>query len=497
MTGTLPVERMFNDVLAVKAALLHGFAQQRILVVGDLMLDRYLWGTASRISPEAPVPVVKVERRTLALGGAANVARNLRSLGIDTLLAGFVGDDEGGRAFRAECEAHGIGCAAVVARGSTVVKTRVLADDRQVLRFDDEDATPRSSDEAELLLQAIARALDEAPPAAAILSDYAKGLATPTFCARLISMCFDRGIPIYVDPKGRDYDKYRGATAIKPNRIEMAELSSTLGWVGTPVENAAKLRDRLGLSFVALTLGAQGIAVVRNDGVHELPTVAREVFDVSGAGDTVIATLVAGLASGLVLEDAANLANVAAAEVIAHIGTVPVGRDALLVAVQEQDRVHAGRKLYTLEELQVVVNAWKARGLKVALTNGCFDLLHAGHVRVLEDSAAQADRLIVALNSDASITRLKGPSRPLMTSEGRTTVLSGLECVDAVVLFEEDTPLNVIETVRPDVLVKGGDYTEETVVGSNVVRSYGGEVRLVPLVPGLSTTRLVEGLAKL
>lgn len=487
---------MFNDVLAVKAALLHGFARQRILVVGDLMLDRYLWGTATRISPEAPVPVVRVERRTHALGGAANVARNLRSLGATTVLAGYIGDDPEGTAFLDECAGCGIDCASVVRSGSTVVKTRVLAEDRQVLRFDDEDVTPRPDGESRRLLAAVERALESGLDAV-ILSDYAKGLATPALCQGLMSLCEGKGVPVYVDPKGRDYDKYLGATAIKPNRVEMTELAGVLGWNGTPVENAAQLRERLDLAFVALTLGAQGIAVVREDGVHALPTVAREVFDVSGAGDTVIATLVAGLSSGLGLEDAAALANVAAAEVIAHTGTVPVGREALLVAVQEQDRVHAGRKVYTLEELAVVVQAWRARGLKVAITNGCFDLLHAGHVRILEDSAAQADRLIVALNSDESITRLKGPGRPLMTSEGRTGVLSALECVDAVVLFEEDTPLGVIEAVKPDVLVKGGDYTVETVVGSDLVLSYGGEVRLVQLVPGLSTTRLADAMAKL
>jgi len=489
---------VFNDVLAVKSALLHGFGRRRVLVVGDLMLDRYLWGTASRISPEAPVPVVRVERRSQGLGGAANVACNLRSLGVETSLAGYVGRDADGEAFRAECAARGIGCAGVVGLEGvpTTVKTRVLAEERQVLRFDDESTTPRPDGHTERLLEAIETALEETPDAV-ILSDYAKGLATPALCRGLIALCGAKGIPVYVDPKGRDYDKYAEATAIKPNRAEMADLAGALGWDGTPVENAARLRERLGLAFVALTLGAQGIAVVGEDGVHALPTVAREVFDVSGAGDTVIATLVAGLASGLGLEDAAALANVAAAEVVAHTGTVPVGREALLVAVQEQDRVHAGRKVYTLEELQIVVQAWRARGLKVALTNGCFDLLHVGHVRLLEDSAAQGDRLIVALNSDDSITRLKGPQRPLMASEARTGVLSALECVDAVVLFEEDTPLRVIEGVRPDVLVKGGDYTVETVVGADLVQGYGGEVRLVPLVPGHSTTRLADAMARL
>lgn len=489
---------MFRDVLAVKAALLHEFPRRRVLVVGDLMLDRYLWGSATRISPEAPVPVVRVDRRSATLGGAANVARNLRSLGVPTEMAGYVGHDADADALRAECAKDGIGDAGIVAidRFCTITKSRIIADDRQVIRFDDEVTTPRPQGDSDRLLSAIAAVLQD-PPEAVILSDYAKGLATPYFCAGLMALCRERNVPVYVDPKGRDYSKYAGATAIKPNRPEIAELAAAMGWPTAPLDAAQHLRQELGLEFVAQTLGAQGIALVTEGGVHSLPTVAREVFDVSGAGDTVIATLVAGLASGLSLEDSTALANLAAAEVVAHTGTVPVGRTDLLVAVQDQDRIHSARKLYTTEELATVVDAWKAKGLKVAITNGCFDLLHAGHVRLLEDSAAQADRLIVALNSDSSITRLKGPQRPLMPADQRVGVLAALECIDAVVIFEEDTPLDVIEAVRPDVLVKGGDYTVETVVGSELVLSYGGEVRLVPLVQGLSTTRLADAIGKL
>ena len=491
---------MLADAPAAKKALLHGFSERRILVVGDVMLDRYLWGTASRISPEAPVPVVHVQRRSSVLGGAANVARNLRSLDVTADLAGFVGLDGDADSFRAECRAHGIGTDAVVAIDDfcTVVKTRVVADDRQVVRFDDEIAVPRANAEADRLLEAIRALLAAQAYAGVVLSDYAKGVCTPYFCQALIAACRERGVPVYVDPKGRDYAKYRGATAIKPNRVEMIELAQAMGWsFVSPVEAARQLRDLLGLDFVALTLGAQGIAIVQEEGVHEMPTVAREVFDVSGAGDTVMATMVAGLGSGLELTDAVALANLAAAEVIAHTGTTPVRREGLLFALQETDRVHGARKRYTVEELKIVTSAWKAQGLKVAVTNGVFDLLHAGHVRLLEDSAAATDRLIVAINSDASVTRLKGPQRPLMPADARCTMLSALECIDALVVFEEDTPLNVIEEVRPDILIKGGDYTVDTVVGSDLVLGYGGEVRLVPLVEGLSTTRLADALSKL
>ncbi|RYG18845.1 bifunctional heptose 7-phosphate kinase/heptose 1-phosphate adenyltransferase, partial [bacterium] len=271
---------MFRDVLAVKAALLHEFPRRRVLVVGDLMLDRYLWGSATRISPEAPVPVVRVERRSVALGGAANVARNLASLGVPVQMAGYVGHDADAEILRAEFERQGIGADAVVAieRFCTIVKSRIIADDRQVLRFDDEVTSPRSAADSDLLLQGIEAVLAEGGTSAVILSDYAKGLCTPYFCAGLMHACWEQGVPVYVDPKGRDYGKYAGATAIKPNRPEIAELAAAMGWPTAPLEAAARLREELGLEFVAQTLGAQGIALVTADGVHSLPTVAREVY---------------------------------------------------------------------------------------------------------------------------------------------------------------------------------------------------------------------------
>lgn len=491
---------MFDNLLAVKAALLHAFFEQRILVVGDAMLDKYIWGSATRISPEAPVPVVRLERRSVSLGGAANVAGNLAALGVQAELAAFVGHDLDAQLLREECLECNIGTSGLVAIDNfyTTSKTRVLAGDRQLLRLDEETTTPCDEASADLLWGAVETLLDLKKIDAVILSDYAKGLCTPYFCRKIIETCRAREIPIYVDPKGRDYAKYRGATAIKPNRIEIAEVAQACNWnCADPVEAARELLKFLDLKFVAVTLGAQGMAVVESDSVHQMPTVAREVFDVSGAGDTVIATLVAALASGLPLLDSAALANVAAAEVVAHIGSTPIKREELLVAAQAQNRVTGLRKLYLLNELQTVVAAWRAQGLNVALTNGCFDLLHAGHVRLLEDSAAQSDRLIIALNSDASIQRLKGDQRPLMPEAQRVAVLSALECVDAVVIFEEDTPLNVIETVRPDTLIKGGDYTVETVVGADVVQAYGGKVVLVPLIQHISTSRLANMISKL
>ncbi len=493
-----PPETMLVDPVAAKKALLHTFPETKVLVVGDIMLDKYIWGGCSRISPEAPVPIVHARHHTAALGGAANVAVNLASLGVQTSIAGFVGDDPDGVLTRQTCQDCGIDATGIVDLDDypTTTKTRIIADNHQMMRVDEEDARSKSDTDADRLLTQVSDKLKEV--SAVILSDYAKGVTTPYFCQALIQACTKAGVPVFVDPKGRDYEKYRGATAIKPNRLELSQIDEACGWHSPdPVTSAARLRDHLGLSFVAVTLGAKGIAVVSEDGTHELPTMAKDVFDVSGAGDTVGATMVAALASGLPLTEAVTLANLAAAEVVAKAGTVAITRDALLLAIQGQAHHGGARKLYDISDLQDVTAAWRASGLKVAFTNGCFDLLHAGHVRLLEDSAKTADRLVVAINSDASVTRLKGAGRPLNVAEMRAAVLSALESVDAVIVFEEDTPEVVIHALRPDILIKGGDYTKETVVGASFVESYGGEVKLIPLVKGLSTTNLARAIESL
>lgn len=491
---------MFLDSSLAKTALIRKFPDLRIAVVGDVMLDRYLEGTCERISPEAPVPVLKLERRSASLGGAANVARNLASLGVRGELIGTIGNDAAAIEVRRACEETGIGCSGLNQReGScTVTKTRVLADDHQLLRIDEESSSPNSEPDSDRLVEHFRRLDDEARFDAVILSDYAKGVCTRYLCNQMISVCKDRGIPVYIDPKGQDYQKYAGATAIKPNRLEVMLLAQSKGWtVLQPLDAAIRLRTSLDLEFVALTLGAQGMAIVRPDGVLELPAAAQEVFDVSGAGDTVIATLVAALCAGLDLNDAATLSNLAAADVTAQVGCVPVRKDRLLMSAQALGRGKGSSKCFELDELCLFVDAWRGAGLKIALTNGCFDLLHAGHVRLLADASAIADRLIVAVNSDSSVKRLKGSQRPLMPVEQRVEVLSALQCVDAVVVFEEDTPMRIIETIRPDALIKGGDYDRSRVVGADLVESYGGSVVIVPLVKGLSTTSFAEAIGRL
>jgi len=490
---------MFKDPIAVKEAVLHGFPRLSILVVGDVMLDRYIWGSCSRICPEAPVPVVLLSKRTDSPGGAANVANNLSALHVKSFLAGFVGADEAAEVLKRECRSQGIDVSGLVASEGlcTVTKTRIMADDRQVVRLDEEIVPKPSEARSDLLLEEVERILTDNLIDAIVLSDYAKGVCTPYLCGRLMEIAKKHRVPVFVDPKGRDYMKYAGATAIKPNRVEMVEVGQAMGWSSNVIEAAQSLRETLDLEFVALTLGAHGIALVERDSLHEMPTVAREVFDVSGAGDTVIACLVAALCCNLSLAESAAVANLGAAQVIARLGSTPVSRPDLLAAVTAQERSNGLRKLYSLEDLVTLAEAWRREGKTVAITNGCYDLLHAGHVRLLEDSAMTADRLIVAINSDESVKRLKGPSRPLMPEPERVTVLSALECIDAVVVFEEDTPLNVITAIRPDALIKGGDYTKETVVGADVVESYGGRIVLIPLVPGLSTTNLAAAISKL
>ncbi|MDR3691627.1 MAG: D-glycero-beta-D-manno-heptose 1-phosphate adenylyltransferase [Fimbriimonas sp.] len=486
--------------MPAKLALMREFPKLSVFVIGDIMLDRYLVGDCDRISPEAPVQVVKLNRRFSTLGGAANVAANLAALHIHVELAGIVGDDEAARELKTKCADIGISTSALqlsIPRG-TIVKTRVLASDRQLLRLDEEDASPITDLQADELVSSIISVARQRKPNAVILSDYAKGVLTPYACQKLIEFFASEGTPTFVDPKGKNYEKYRGVTCIKPNRSEMMELAKALDWPHhDAVEAAQQLRCHLGLEFVALTLGAQGMALISDDGVHRVPTMAREVFDVSGAGDTVMATMVAALSAGLDRNDSLVLATLAAAEVISHVGSRPIQRDELLLAIQNHSRGERGRKRYEVEDLKTVVGLWKSQGLVVGFTNGCFDLLHAGHVTMLEDATSRVDRLIVAINSDASVRRLKGESRPLMSEDKRVTVLSALEAVDAVVVFEEDTPLQLLEALLPDVLFKGGDYTRETVVGHEIIEQNGGRIELVPLVPGVSTSYLADRIEKL
>lgn len=483
----------FAAMEQVRAAVRSGFGGARVLVVGDLMLDRYLWGQVGRISPEAPVPVLHLNRETETAGGGANVARNLVGLGLQVTLAGVTGDDAARQCLLRLLGDQGVETSAVLVDRSrpTTTKTRVLGGQQQMLRIDAERRAPLSAEVEDRLYALIEPQLSAA--SVLLLSDYAKGVLFGALCQRLIDAARARGVPVLVDPKGRDFSRYLGATLITPNRVELAQVASA-----DPADlehlaaAARRLRADLQLECLVLTLGELGLLVIETGAETRIPAVAREVFDVSGAGDTVIATLAAALAAGLDPIDSAHLANLAAGVVVGKVGTAAISLSELEHAISDEAALDQAAKLCSLSELQSRVRAWQSRGELVVFTNGCFDLLHAGHVTYLERARRYGQRLVVGLNSDRSVRALKGPERPLISEQDRARVLSALAAVDAVVIFDEDTPLTLIETLRPDVLAKGADYRPEQVVGAEQVRSWGGELVLVPLLEERSTSRIIR-----
>ncbi|CAI8926313.1 D-glycero-beta-D-manno-heptose-7-phosphate kinase [Methylocaldum szegediense] len=470
----------------------------RILVVGDLMLDRYLWGEVERISPEAPVPVVHLRHQSDRFGGSANVAANLAGLGVNTFIAGYVGDDAEGQRLMQMLTESSIDSRCLVRSYTrpTVTKTRVIGGHQQMLRLDKEIPGQYVEGERTQLLNAVLDLLSEGPIRAVILSDYAKGALDPGMCQAIIGAARKRNIFVLVDPKGRDYNKYLGANAITPNLRETADvLGVPIHDVDRILDGAKELRRRLGLDFIAVTRSEHGISLIAQEFTKHLPAVAREVFDVSGAGDTVIATLASGITAGLSAVEACQLANAAAATVVSKVGTVPVDREELLHETERENTVSQADKICDMRLLLRRIEAWRARGERIVFTNGCFDLLHAGHVTYLESAKRLGNRLVVGLNTDRSISALKGPSRPVIHEGDRARIIAALESVDAVVLFDEATPIDLIKTVRPDVLVKGSDYTESQVVGAAEVKSWGGRVELIPVVAGRSTSEIIDRVA--
>jgi len=472
-------------------------ASRWALVIGDLMLDRYLIGEVERISPEAPVPVVLLKQQDERAGGAANVAANLAKLGIATRLAGYIGSDADARLLESLILDLKVNTQAIVRSAShpTITKTRIVGGHQQMMRLDQESRADYSEADSATLKDLIEETL-AAKPAIVVLSDYAKGVFEPSLTHHIIQESRKLGIPVLVDPKGRDYGKYRGATALTPNKRETAEACDVNLHDGEALLSAAQdLRASLNLDFLAVTRGEEGISLFETDKIQHIPATAKQVFDVSGAGDTVIATLAAGLIHGLTHEEALHLSNIAAGVVVGKVGTVPINRDELLHALISEDTASQADKICDLQSLQLRIAQWRARGERIVFTNGCFDLLHAGHVTYLEGARKAGDRLVLGLNTDRSVNALKGPTRPVIHEADRARVLAALEAVDAVILFDEDTPLALIKSIRPDVIAKGSDYTESQVVGAAEVKSWGGKVALIPIVPGRSTTGILEKLA--
>jgi D-beta-D-heptose 7-phosphate kinase/D-beta-D-heptose 1-phosphate adenosyltransferase len=487
---------MFTAIETVRRAIEGRFGGRRVMVVGDLMLDMHLWGDVNRISPEAPVPVIRLSRRTETAGGAGNVLLNLAALGIQATAAGFVGDDEAGRRLLGRLDDAGVATGAVVrwTGQPTIVKTRVIGGHQQMLRIDEEPTTPPAAADHDRLWEQIRVGFENGGFDAVILSDYLKGALSPALCQFLITEARRRAIPILVDPKGRDFRKYARATTLKPNRHEFDAAIGPGDSAETTFPDAGqRLRKELELDFLVVTEGERGMSLIDDRGLTSFPAHAREVFDVSGAGDTVIAALAAGMVAGLTVDDSLALANVAAGVVVGKVGTVPIQLDELNAALRAEETASHLHKICTLDTLLKRVAQWRARGERIVFTNGCFDLLHVGHVTLLARAQREGTRLIVGLNTDRSVRALKGESRPVVTQDDRAQMLASLTSVDAVSLFDEETPLRLIEAIRPEVLVKGGDYSETQVVGADLVRSWGGKLVLVPLVEGRSTTRLLSG----
>jgi D-beta-D-heptose 7-phosphate kinase/D-beta-D-heptose 1-phosphate adenosyltransferase len=474
------------------------FQEIRALVIGDVMLDRFVYGSIKRISPEAPVPIMTIRHHADMPGGAGNVVRNLAALGAGSIILGVVGDDSWGQSLTEQFgKIPGLRSGLVVDEcRETTVKTRYVAEGQQVLRADRETLFPLSPDIERQLLAAYRTALAEAD--IVILSDYGKGVLSETVVRPIISMARSADKRVIVDPKARSFERYRGATLLKPNRGELQAASDSECETDEQIEEACrKLINHGDCEMMVVTRGKDGMSVVPAHGpaVH-LRTAAREVFDVSGAGDTVAATLALALAAGAGIEEACSLANVAAGIVVGKRGTAIVTRGEITAALRPFEASLEQHKFFSYDRAVELAHDWHAEGLSVAFTNGCFDLLHPGHVALIDRARRTADRLIVGLNSDASVRKMKGPTRPIQGEIARATVLASLKSVDAVVIFGEDTPLRLIEGLMPDVLVKGADYSLDQVVGADFVIEHGGKVILADLVSGHSTSGTVQRMKK-
>ena len=480
-------------------AVLDQFGRKRVLVVGDIMLDRFIYGQVSRISPEAPAPVIRTSGPLDVVGGSGNVVRNIVSLGAACDVVAVAGRDDAARVIRKHLQGMDVspdGLIEVQDRVTTT-KTRFVATlhNTHLLRADTEETAPVAAPVEDAILEAVAARLGAAD--AVILSDYAKGVLTPRVVAAVIAAARQAGKPVVVDPKGLDYSRYRGATVVTPNAAELAEaLGQPVGGDAAAVQAGAEaLARQVDSDVVLVTRGERGMLIVSRAGeTAAFDATARRVVDVSGAGDTVVAGFTLAFVSGAGLRNAAHLANVAAGIVVGKKGTSQVTDAELRGALLSRPHFGLREKVKDLAAIDETVAAWRSEGLSIGFTNGCFDLLHPGHVQLLCEARSHCDRLIVGLNSDASVKRLKGSSRPVQGEAARSIVLAGLAFVDAVVLFSEDTPLELITRLRPDVLVKGADYRLEQVVGHEVVAAAGGRVVLVNLVPDSSTTRIIDRL---
>ncbi|GAB4162090.1 MAG: D-glycero-beta-D-manno-heptose-7-phosphate kinase [Planctomycetota bacterium] len=483
---------MFLQDTDLKAAAV-ALGKPNVLVVGDMMLDRYSWCNVERISPEAPVPVLDVRKEDSFPGGASNVAVKSVELGASAIIAGVVGDDAEGRLLIQLLEKAGVSTEAVYVASErpTTLKHRIVANIQQVARVDREQRAPLCPATRDGFHNAIQRAIQKAD--ILVISDYNKGLLTPDVLRSLVETAHAKGIKVLVDPKGSDYSRYKGVDLLTPN---INEAMAAAGLSGTPTDGllrrcADKIIDVTGCPTVVITKSDKGMTVYRRDGETHFPARRREVYDVTGAGDAVAATFAVALGSGLSVDQGAMLAVITGGLTVAQVGVGHVTRDDLM-AVVYGGMVSTSEKILSRAKLLDVLARLRASGRKIVFTNGCFDLLHVGHIKMLERSKEFGDVLVVAINTDASVRRLKGPNRPIIDENARASVIASLSQVDYVTLFDEDTPLELIRSILPDTLVKGGDYTFESVVGAKEVVEAGGQVEIISLVEGFSTTNIVQ-----
>ena len=467
------------------------FSKARILVLGDVMLDQYTWGTVNRISPEAPIPVVRIKDRTNRLGGAGNVAANLAGLGCSVSLVGLLGKDAAGESFGQLLSERGIANASLYSQNlPTVTKTRIMAGNQQIVRLDDEQPEKVQPELRRAAYQKICGELKRHD--VLIISDYGKGLLNDSLLRDCMNVCSKENFPVFIDPKRDDWSIYAGATCITPNLKEFEGACQRMGSDSSDMEKSAlHFLQRYGLHALLVTQGAKGMTLFNSQSrPFFVPSKARDVYDVSGAGDTVISVLAAAAAVGCSMATAVELANLAAAEVVSRLGTYAITLLDLKSAVLENNGSQCA--VYSAFQIRELVEHWRMSGQRVVFTNGCFDILHPGHVSLLRRAKELGDRLVVGLNTDASIRRIKGPSRPIIEQNDRAAILSALGPVDAVVLFEEDTPKNLLKFLQPDVLVKGGDYAMSEVVGAELMKKWGGRVEILDLLGKKSTSAVLK-----
>ena len=470
----------------------------RVLCIGDVMLDRFIYGTVDRISPEAPIPIFKSENQDIMLGGAGNVARNIAGLGANIRFISVVGNDQAGRDLTTEIGKLTDLDARLITDSSrkTSIKTRFIASNQQMMRADDETTSPVDNKIKNLIMDAVTPALEDY--STIVLADYGKGILANGIAEEIIQLAKLGGIPVVVDPQGRDYNVYMGASLVTPNRKELRDATGLNSNNTEEIVTAAtQLARKSGIESVLVTRSGDGMTLVKNaNNYSHYPAKAKEIFDVSGAGDTVVACIGTAISAGLSLEEAVTLSNIAAGIVVGKLGTAVAYSDDMIASLRQQTQITYAGKVLDFNSASDKTSLWRSSGNKIGFTNGCFDLLHPGHIALLNQAKASCDKLVVALNSDESIKRLKGKERPIQNQSARASVLASMEAVDLVILFEEDVPSHIINKLRPDTYIKGADYTVEELPEAELVKQYGGKIILADILDGFSTTTTIGQVKK-